>query len=49
MYIIAINVIIDLTIIAIIVIITIIFNVNDCRFRLFRQAAISYFSGGIHS
>ena len=49
MFIIAINFIIDLTIIAIIVIITIIFNVNDCRFCVFRQAAISYFSGGIHS
>ncbi len=49
MYIIAINLIIDHTIIAIIVIITIILNVNDCRFRVFRQAAISYFSGGIDS
>ena len=49
MYIIAINFIIDLTIIAIIVINTIIFNVNDCSFLVFRQAAISYFSGGIHS
>ncbi len=49
MYIIAIIFIIDLTIIAIIVIITIIFNVNDCRFRVFRQAAIFYFSGGVHS
>ncbi len=49
MYIIAVIFIIDLTIIAIIVVITIIFNVNDCHFRVFRQAVISYFSGGIHS
>ena len=41
MYIIAINFIIDFTIIAIIVIITIIFNVNDCRFCVFGQVAIS--------
>ena len=47
MYIIAIYFIFDLTIIAIIVIITIIHNVDDCRFCVFRQAAISYFSGGI--
>ena len=40
MYIIAINFIIDLTIIARIVIITIIFNVNDCRFCVLRQAAL---------
>jgi hypothetical protein len=49
LYIIAINFIIDLTIIAIIVIISINFNVNDCSFLVFSQAAISYFSGGIHS
>jgi hypothetical protein len=41
LYIIAFNIIIDLTIIAIIVKITIIFNVNDCCFCVFRQAAIS--------
>ncbi len=49
MNIIAINFIIDHTIVAMIAIITIIYNFNDCHFFVFRQAAISYFSGGIHS
>ncbi len=49
MYIIAIDFIIDLTITAIIVIITIIFNVHDFSFLVSRQAAISFFSGGNHS